>query len=370
MCLHVYRIVPNIPLFDIESRINYEWFVIFDWDGAGMATIKKLKSGLWQAQVFTKGVRDSCTRRTKVEAKDWAAVREHQIKAEVFGVKSVSTFGEVALRYEAEFSRKKRGVAWEQGQIRRLCDMPIANLKMSEITKQDIIGWRDSRLRTQANPTGVLGETVLREWNLLSHIFSMARDEWEIIKVNPMTGVRKPKGSIPRDRLVSPEEVEQICFVAGFDGGVVTTLRQRTCVAFLFALETAMRSGEICKMTWEMVDKEKRSVALPEWATKNGGKRGVALSTRAVELLETLPPDNPEGCFGLKSKQVQPHFSRLVDKTPIEGLTFHDTRHEAITRLAKKMPVLALARNVGHTNINQLLTYYNESAENIAKLLE
>lgn len=39
---------------------------------------------------------------------------------------------------------------------------------------------------------------------------------------------------------------------------------------------------------------------------------------------------------------------------------------EAITRLSRKLDVLTLARVVGHKRIQQLMTYYNESAEDIA----
>jgi integrase len=35
----------------------------------------------------------------------------------------------------------------------------------------------------------------------------------------------------------------------------------------------------------------------------------------------------------------------------IDDLTFHDTRHEAITRLAKKLQELDLARMVGHRDL-------------------
>jgi integrase len=50
-------------------------------------------------------------------------------------------------------------------------------------------------------------------------------------------------------------------------------------------------------------------------------------------------------------------------------LTFHDTRHEAITRLAAKLNVLDLARMVGHRDIKQLQVYYNAPAEEIAMRL-
>lgn len=50
----------------------------------------------------------------------------------------------------------------------------------------------------------------------------------------------------------------------------------------------------------------------------------------------------------------------------IDELTFHDTRHEAITRLASVFNPLELARVVGHSNLSQLLVYYNATAEDLA----
>ncbi len=41
-------------------------------------------------------------------------------------------------------------------------------------------------------------------------------------------------------------------------------------------------------------------------------------------------------------------FRRALKLANIEGLTFHDTRHEAIARLAQKVPLLDLARVIGH----------------------
>jgi hypothetical protein len=42
----------------------------------------------------------------------------------------------------------------------------------------------------------------------------------------------------------------------------------------------------------------------------------------------------------------------------------------AITRLAKKLDVLDLARMVGHRDLKQLLVYYNESPNTIAERLD
>ena len=51
-------------------------------------------------------------------------------------------------------------------------------------------------------------------------------------------------------------------------------------------------------------------------------------------------------------------------------LHFHDTRHEGITRLASVLGVLELARAVGHRDLRMLQTYYNATAEDIAKKLK
>ena len=330
-----------------------------------MASFKKLNSGLWQAQVRLKKVRKSASFATKTEAKDWATVEEYKIKtAESIKTPQVSqiTVGDLMKQYELEFSRKKGGYDWEQKQITRILKTPMAELLVGDVTKAHIREWRNKRLET------VQGSTVNREWNLLSHIFSMARDEYEYISVSPFTGVRRPKDNPDRDRLISDSEIEQLRVVSGFDGVTSKLIKEKVFVAFLFAIETAMRAGEICNLTWDNISREDRTAFLPK--TKNGKSRTVALSSRAIELLGCLSKERHDKCFGLKSSQITANFTILVNKTLIENLNFHDTRHEAITRLAKKLPVLALARNTGHTDIKKLMVYYNETGAEIAKLLD
>lgn len=105
--------------------------------------------------------------------------------------------------------------------------------------------------------------------------------------------------------------------------------------------------------------------------TKNGMKRDVPMSTRAVALLELLPKENQgEPLFSLTSASLDHLFRKGRDRSMIEELTFHDTRHEAITRLAKKLNVLELGRMVGHRDLRMLQIYYNETSDQLAKLLD
>ena len=127
-----------------------------------------------------------------------------------------------------------------------------------------------------------------------------------------------------------------------------------------------MRAGEIIGLTAEDVDLDRRVARLP--LTKNGSAREVPLSTEAVRLLRALPEDDP--MFGLTSRQLDALWRKLRDRAAVENLHFHDARHEAITRLSRKIDVLALARMVGHRDIKMLLRYYDETAEDLAKRLE
>jgi integrase len=141
------------------------------------------------------------------------------------------------------------------------------------------------------------------------------------------------------------------------------TISSRVGAAFLFAIETAMRAGEIVDITPDRVNMEKRTVELP--LTKNGSSRKVPLSTKALEIVQKV------GCdFGVTSRQLDSNFRKARDMCGIDNLHFHDSRHQAITNLAKKIEVLDLARITGIKDLKILLVYYNETAESIAKKLD
>lgn len=140
----------------------------------------------------------------------------------------------------------------------------------------------------------------------------------------------------------------------------------RCGAAFIFAIETAMRAGEIIKLTWDNVFFDKSYCFLPD--TKTGRSRQVALSKESIRILKQLPRDD-EYCFNLSSSQLDANFRKAKACALVDDLHFHDSRHEAITRLAKKIHVMDLARMVGIRDLKILMVYYNERAEDIAKRL-
>ena len=151
----------------------------------------------------------------------------------------------------------------------------------------------------------------------------------------------------------------------GFQGEVAIK-KHEVAVAFLLALETALRRGELLTLEWSRVQLEQRWVQLD--MTKNGDKRKVPLSSRAVELLRLLPRVGAD-CFSVSLESFDTTFRRAVRQAGIEGLHFHDTRHEALTRLAGKLSVLELARMVGHRDPRSLMIYFNATSEELADKL-
>jgi integrase len=323
---------------------------------AKMAAPKK-EGSVWRHRIMVRGQRVSGTFSTKAAALAWEAEQRVQIK-EGKAVSTSKTLRDAFERYELEVSKKKRSYANEAKRLAWFGTTELADKKISDVKPADIAAWRDGRLER------VKGSTVNRDMNLLSHVFTVARREWGWIKDSPTKDVERPKDPPHRDRRISESEIETICLQLGWDPkkpSAPTTKQHRIAIAFLFAIETAMRAGELCAL--RKGDVQGRVARLH--ITKNGRPRDVPLSGYAVELWKLVPDG-----FDLSPAILDALFRKAKKAAGVEGLTFHDTRHEAITRLARKLDVLDLARMVGHTNINQLRTYYNATAEDIAGRLD
>lgn len=321
-----------------------------------MATFRKLPSGNIRAEVARQGVRRSGTFPTKAAARDWAARQEYLIlEGDETGGKGA--LGDAMERYARERSPAKRGERWEVIRLTKLAKDPLAKIKMADLKPSDIAEWRDRRAAE------VAPASVIREMQLLSSVLTVSAKEWGLIGSNPVVQVRKPTKPQPRNRLVLPGELDRLAIAAGDDLGNATA---RAFHAFRFAIETAMRAGEIVGLTWDRIDLKRRVAHLP--MTKNGTARDVPLSSEAVRLLEALPRMDP--VFGLTSQQLDILWRKVRERAAIEGLVFHDSRAEATTRMARRVDPLTLARITGHRDIRMLMVYYRETAEDIAKRLD
>lgn len=313
---------------------------------------------VWRYRVTVKGQRISGTFETKAAALAWEAEQRTRSSKLPFLNSGDKTCADAFDRYAREVSPSKKGERWEILRLAAFGRSSLGRVRIDAVNETHIAAWRDARLQQ------VTGATVNREMNLISHVFGIAMKEWRWIASRPTTDVRRPADSLPRERRVSPAEIETMCVALGWEHDAVgrrpVTTMQRVAVAFLFALETAMRISEICRL--KPADIVGRVAHVHDVkGVKNGTNRNVPLSPRALELWAMVP----EG-FLLSPSSVDALWRKTTKRAAIKNLHFHDTRHEAITRLAQKIQVLDLARMTGHLDIKQLMRYYNATAEEIA----
>jgi integrase len=323
-----------------------------------MASFRK-RGDKWEVSVCLDGVRRSASFPSKREAVDWAARQAVTIKTAKVGTIPDIPLSLLLERYMREVTPQKRGKETEAKRLTRLLRDDLALVRLPCLQSDHLAEWRDRRL------SEVSKASVLRDWSLLSNVFTVAIGEWKYLKENPLKLVRKPKAPPPRDRRISELEISRLLLGFGYRReGLAKTITARVGVAFLFAVETGMRAGEIRSLRRDAVKENVAHLSM----TKNGFPRSVPLSVEALRLLGQLPK-NAEEAFNLKSSQVESLFRKIRSRALIDDLHFHDTRHEAITRLARKIDVLDLARMVGIRDLKILMVYYNATPSEIAARL-
>ena len=310
------------------------------------------------------GASASRTFGTRAEAMAWAAQAEGDHAARRDGRPTSDTLRAALTRYRAENAPQRRGSRWETVRLTMMLrEMPHLDWPLGRITATELAAWRDRR-RGQVGPAA-----VDREMTLLRAVWRVARREWRWVASDPWPDVDRPPRVPPRTRRVSPAEAEAIVAALGYrESEPVTTQQQRTAVAFLLALETAMRSGEILSLTAGSVDLERRFAHLA--VTKNGTPRDVPLTRRAVELLRQVWTDDGP-LFPVSAATRDTLFRRAVLDAGLDGLHFHDSRREALTRLAVRFQPMELARISGHKDLRTLLAvYYAPAVEDLVRRLD
>lgn len=332
---------------------------------------------------------------TMAEAKAWGARQEKNKTLGKLTSTSGLTVADVFEGYssiaEGQDSGRENGI-----RLAKWCLDPIGTIKLSAITTHDINEWIGRRLSQISEQTKkpVTGSTVNRELNLMSAAFTWAIKTRKWITVNPCSGANRPANNRSRKRpLLTSEEIEALCISGGYNkNSPPVTFAARVVACFLLALETGMRSGETLRLRPIDYDKERRTafVAAIEKGGRKGGRSGkvvdasrkVPLTGRAIELLDQLLESMPEKqqsksgfmfppyIVGIDDRQRDANWRKVRDRAGIEDLHYHDTKHEACTRLSKFVDVLALSHAIGTKDVKLLRdTYYNHDAEKSAALL-
>lgn len=338
-----------------------------------MASITKYRGNTWRAVVRRTGYRSvSSTFNTKALAEAWARKIEAEMDQRVYrDVKATAadTVRAVFERFRDEVAGTRRGAKWDILRINYLLrTVDFADRRLDQLTPEDLRDWRNNRLKEVSAPS------VNRELNLISGIFSHAIKEWSApMPQNPVRLVSRPVGADrARSRRFTQQDIDAVLKASGWaEDKKPQKGREYVGWAMLLAIETAMRLGELASIRVQDFDPANRAVHLE--LTKNGDARSVPLSSKALKWLEFLAegrkPDDK--IFPLAGASLGVYFRQICDFANLKDLHFHDTRHEAATRLSKKLAnVLELSAVTGHRSLASLKRYYNPTALELAAKLE
>lgn len=203
------------------------------------------------------------------------------------------------------------------------------------------------------------GGTVNRYLAALSHLFTVARKEWQWVSGNPVLDVAKLPEGKARDKVLTDSERKAL-----FE----QTSKDPTLHAFVvLALSVAARAGELKALLWSDVILEEGRIIFRD--TKNGTARSAWLVGEAKKLIEGLaaaPHEIDDPIFRNTSGRGEYQYSKLfddaVDAAGITGLVFHGLRHSGATYLARQGATEQQLRAIGGWKSNVVSRYVHLAA--------
>jgi integrase len=331
-----------------------------------MASIR-MRSGKYHVQVRRQGFPTQTKSFSHLKsAKEWA--RQKELEADRGELESTKadlkkyTLGDIITRYLNEVvPLKKQSV--ETITLNAFLRHPICSKRLDLLTTADFAAYRDERLKS------IAPISLKRQLAPISHAFEISKTEWGIpIKGNPVEKLTLKARDNRRERRLKDGEQEKLCEAA--------STRQNPLVkkVIKFAIETGMRRGEILGLCWSQVDLKRRSVTILE--SKNGYSRTIPLTPGAFALLKGMTGDvvgedqRLHRVFPLTATALRMAWERMLAKTDIVDLHFHDLRHEAISRFFEiGLTVPEVASISGHRDMKMLMRYAHADTTKLAKKL-
>lgn len=140
--------------------------------------------------------------------------------------------------------------------------------------------------------------------------------------------------------------------------------------AVRFAVATALRRGELVRLTWADVDAAKRLVLVRDRKDprrKAGNDQWVPLLGEAWAILQRQPRQDGEArIFALGDSTLSKYFTAACRALAIPDLHLHDLRHEGTSRLFEDgYAIQQVALVTGHKDWRHLRRYTNLRPEDL-----
>jgi integrase len=311
-----------------------------------MATIRFDKNiNKWQVIVRRKGIKQqSKVFKIKSQAIQWSRSVESEIdkgNTVDFSLSKKITLNQIIEKIEPIDSR-------ERSRLKLLKDH-FNGSTINLINTSRIALFVDLRLSQELSHA-----TVIKDINTLSKLLKVAQRDWNVyLPCDPIKHLGKLKQPPSRVRRITKNEE----FI------LMNRSEPNLRNIIIFAIETAMRLGEILNIKWNDI---KNGLAVLN-KTKNGEVRYVPISKIANQvLMRTQKNENDDRVFYFWKtvSGFESSWQKFKKREGLVDLRFHDFRHEAISRMFEKglshMEVSAIS---GHKSLLVLRRYTHLNIE-------
>lgn len=315
-----------------------------------------------EAQTFTK----------KALAQAWLTRREAALQeARATGVLGQRKFtvGDLLTAYVQQSEGITEWGRSKKSDIARLRASGLANMDARLLTAADLIAYAKSRrVEEGAGPATVLNDII---W--LRQAFLSGATMFDVKQ--PVVAADAAKVELLRTKVIAKPVQRKRRLSADEEAGLAAYFGSRDARSripmldiFQFALLTARRQEEICRIKWPDVDFEKGVGWLDDVkhpTQKKGNRRDFRLLKAAIEIIQRQPK-TAEFVFPYNSKSVGSAFTRACQFLELEDLHFHDLRHEATSRLFERgYSIQEVAQFTLHESWSTLKRYTHLRPENV-----
>lgn len=330
-----------------------------------MATITKLPSGKYRAQIRRQGIYQAQTFDRKGVAVAWAAGVEKAISqgattGTITAPKSI-TVAKLCDAYAEAIGAGSNIISPLATICAVIGDTPVAGLNAYHLQRY-----------IDARKGAVSGATIARALSVLSSCLRWARhvrhlDIDDTIAAKARRSMRAEKiktSSVQRTRTFTPDELARI--YAEIDGGrYVLPLRDLV----EFALATSMRIGEITRITHEDIDGRSVIIRKRKHPTDPEDQR-VPLTKPALVVI-TRQPTKVGRIFPYSANSVSKRFAVVLERAGVSDACFHDLRHTAVTDLFRAgLAIPEVSVFSGHKDWRNLKRYTNLTHDDVLARLE
>lgn len=257
----------------------------------------------------------------------------------------------------------------------------IGNVKISKLTPMKISSFYNSL-------TNKLSLTTISDIHAVLKNALEQAVRWELISKNVAALVDKPKSDKKQIKVWDIDESQKFLKIAK---------KNNYYIAFLLALITGMRQGEILGLRWKDVDFIEKTISIIQTLSHDGKSFNNQAKTSTGNRLITIDDSTLAEIKNHRKKMIEEQleakeyidnglviatskgtplsprnllrtFYKLIDVAEVSKISFHDLRHTHATMLLKQgVNPKIVAERLGHSNVRTTLDTYSHILPNMQK---